>query len=52
MKEIADAIAWEIAEITLGTAAVFDVIGITGVVAAYYRPTFPSFSAAIAFLRF
>jgi hypothetical protein len=35
MKELADAIAWEITEITLGTAAIFDVTGVTGVVAAY-----------------
>jgi hypothetical protein len=28
-------IAWEITEITLGTAAIFDVTGITDVVAAY-----------------
>jgi hypothetical protein len=41
MKEMADAIAWEITEITLGTAAIFDVTGINATV-----------SVAIAFLRF
>jgi hypothetical protein len=58
MKEMADAIAWEITEITLGTAAISDVTGITGEVAAYRCPTcgginpFPTVSVAIAFLRF